>query len=297
MGRMARYALFPGCVMSTEQYGYEVSLKTVLPVLGVEIVDLEGFSCCGEPLKSINQMLTLTLSARNIAICEKEGLDILAPCPLCHLALSETKRILDNDPKMRERAASSLANEELKYRGTSKIYHIIDLLHDIIGLEAVKEKVVRPLSGLNFATHYGCHLIRPSEMGRPVDSENPQKMERILEVLGAGSAHYPEKPDCCGGPLLPVHPETSLTKTGQKLKAVQDQGFSGMSLCCPWCHKMFDSKQKKAGETVGAKLNVPVLYITQLVGLAFGIDPGKLGLELNLSPVDRILGGQEEAGA
>ncbi|MBN1390676.1 MAG: CoB--CoM heterodisulfide reductase iron-sulfur subunit B family protein [Candidatus Thermoplasmatota archaeon] len=293
---MARYVIFPGCMMSTEQYGYEVSLKTVLPVLGVEIVDLQGFSCCGEPLKSINQMLTLTLSARNIAICEKEGLDILVPCPMCHLALSETKRILDSDPAMRERVGSSLANEGLEYRGSSRIFHIIDLLHDIIGLDAIKEKVARPLSGLNFATHYGCHIIRPSEMGRPVDPENPQKMERILEVIGARSDHYPEKLDCCGGPVLPVHPETSLTKTGQKLKAIQDQGFSGMALACPWCHKMYDSKQKKAGEMVGAKLNVPVLYLTQLLGLAFGIEQEKLGLELNLSPVEKILVGQEGVG-
>ncbi|MGA1819991.1 MAG: CoB--CoM heterodisulfide reductase iron-sulfur subunit B family protein [Thermoplasmatota archaeon] len=294
---MSRYALFPGCLMPTEQYGYEVSLKAALPVLGVEVVDLEGFSCCGEPLKSINQMLTLTLSARNIAICEKEELDILVPCPMCHLALSETKRILDSNQKMRDRINSQLANEELTYKGTSKLFHVIDLLHDVIGLDAVKEKVKRPLSDLNFATHYGCHIFRPSEIGRPVDPENPQKMERILEILGAKADHYPEKLDCCGGPLLPVHPETALTKTGQKLKAIQDQGFSGMALACPWCHKMYDSKQKKAGETVGAKLNVPVLYLTQLMGLAFGLEEEKLALDLNLSPIEKVLGGEEEVKA
>jgi len=283
--------------MPTEQYGYEVSLKAALPVLGIEVVDLEGFSCCGEPLKSINQMLTLTLSARNIAICEKEGLDILVPCPMCHLALSETKRILDSDQKMRDRINSKLAGEDLVYGGTSKLFHILDLLHDVIGLEAIKEKVKRPLSDLNFATHYGCHIFRPSEIGRPLDSENPQKMERILGVLGAKADYYPEKLDCCGGPLLPVHPETALTKTGQKLKAIQDQGFSGMALACPWCHKMYDSKQKKAGETVGAKLNVPVLYLTQLMGLAFGIEEDKLALDLNLSPVEKVLGGKEEVKA
>jgi len=283
--------------MPTEQYGYEVSLKAALPVLGVEVVDLEGFSCCGEPLKSINQMLTLTLSARNLAICEKEELDILVPCPMCHLALSETKRILDSDPKMRDRINSKLAGEDLVYNGTSKLFHIIDLLHDVIGLDAIKEKVKKPLSELNFATHYGCHIFRPSEIGRPEDSENPQKMERILETLGAKADYYPEKLDCCGGPLLPVHPETALTKTGQKLKAIQDQGFSGMALACPWCHKMYDSKQKKAGDTVGAKLNVPVLYLTQLLGLAFGLEEDKLALDLNLSPVEKVLGGKEEVKA
>lgn len=261
-------------------------------MLSVEVVDLEGFSCCGEPLKSISQMMTLTLSARNIAICEKEGLDILIPCPMCHLAFSEAKRILDKDEAMKERVNGKLSGEDLEYKGTSKIFHILDLVHDVIGLDAVKEKVISPLSELNFATHYGCHIHRPSELGRPVDSENPQMMERILDVLGAKAEDYAEKLDCCGAPLLPVHPETSLTKTGQKLKAIQDQGFSGMALSCPWCHKMYDSKQKKAGETVGAKLKVPVLYLTQLMGLAFGVDKDELGIELNLSPVDMIIGGE-----
>jgi len=291
---MTRYALYPGCLMPTEQYGYEVSLKSTLPLLGVELVELQGFSCCGEPLKSINQMLTLTLSARNLAICEKEELDILVPCPMCHLALSESKSILDGDAKMKERINSKLSGEGLEYRGISRIFHIIDLIHDVIGLDAVREKVEKPLSGLNFATHYGCHLIRPSSLGRPVDPENPQKMENILEALGAKADDYAEKLDCCGAPLLPVHPETSLTKAGQKLRSIQEQEFSGMALSCPWCHKMYDSRQKKAGETVGARLSVPVFYLTQLMGLAFGVDGEKLGLDLNLSPLEKVLDREKE---
>lgn len=290
-----KLAVYPGCLMPTEQYAYEISMKKVLPIIGVETVDLDGFSCCGEPLKSISQMMTLTLSARNIAICEKEGLDILVPCPMCHLALSEAKKILKGDGEMLARVNEKLAGEDLEFKGVSKIYHVIDLVHDVVGLDALKEKVTSPLGDLVFATHYGCHLHRPSELGRPVDSENPQKMERILEALGAKTKDYAEKLDCCGGPLLPVHPETSLAKTGQKLKSIQDQGFSGMALSCPWCHKMYDSKQKKAGETVSAKLSVPVLYITQLMGLAFGLDRSELGLELNMSPVEKVLEPKEAA--
>ena len=116
-----KYALYPGCVMPTEQYAYELSIREVLPKLGIELVDLKGFGCCGEPLKSVNQMLTLSLAARNIAIAEKENLDIFSPCPMCHLALSEAKRILDNDPAMRERINSHLKDEDLVYSGTSDI--------------------------------------------------------------------------------------------------------------------------------------------------------------------------------
>ncbi|MFO8051209.1 MAG: CoB--CoM heterodisulfide reductase iron-sulfur subunit B family protein [Thermoplasmatota archaeon] len=284
-----RLGLFPGCLMPTEQYGYELSLRAVIPELGIELVDLEDLSCCGEPLKSINQMMTLTLSTRNLAVAKRAGLDLFVPCPMCHLALSEANRAFRERPEMADRLNEKLKGEGLEYDGSVKIYHTIDLLHDVVGLERIEEKKKKSLKGWNLATHYGCHIIRPSELGRPVDSEDPRKMEKLLEVLGSKSDDYAEKLDCCGGPLLPVHPETSLTKTGQKLKAVQEQGFDGMVLACPWCHKMFDSRQKKAGETVGAKLSVPVFYLTQVLGLAMGKGPEELGMELNLSPIDGIL--------
>lgn len=289
-----RLGLFPGCLMPTEQYGYEISLRKVLPMLGVEIVDVMDLSCCGEPLKSINQMLTLTLSTRSLAVFKKEGLDALVPCPMCHLALSEANRVFNEEPEMRKRLNEKLSAEGLEYDGSVKLYHTIDLIHDHVGLDMVKGLVKVDLGSPDIATHYGCHIIRPSELGRPVDAENPQKMERILEAIGVRSNDYAEKLDCCGGPVLPVHPDTAVTKTGQKLKAVQEQGFDGMVLACPWCHKMYDSKQKKAGETVGAKLEVPVVYLTQLMGLAFGIPPGELGLDLNQSPVERLLDRNQE---
>ena len=276
-------------MMPTEQYGYEVSLRRILPEIGVELVDIEDLSCCGEPLKSINQMLTLTLSVRNLALAKKTGVDLLVPCPMCHLALSEANRVVREEPDMKERMNQKLSGEGLSYDGSVKLYHIIDLIHDEIGLDSLNAKVKRPLEGKNLATHYGCHIIRPSELGRPVDSEDPVKMENILQILGVKSDFYPEKLDCCGAPLLPVHPETSLTKTGQKLQAIQEQGFDGMVLACPWCHKMYDSKQKKAGETIGEKLNVPVFYLSQIIGLAMGMEPQELGLDLNLSPVDKLL--------
>jgi heterodisulfide reductase subunit B len=290
---MKKYALYPGCVMPTEQYAYEMSIREVLPLLDIELVDLKGFSCCGEPMKSVNQMLTLSLSARTIALAEKEGLDVFAPCPMCHLALSECKRVLDTDPNMNERVNKFLKDEGLKYSGASDIISILDLLYDVAGIEKIKKLVKKPLKELKVATHYGCHLIRPSEIGRSDDSENPQKMETILKVIGAKPLDYPEKLDCCGGLLTANLPDSALTKTGQKLQKVQEQGFDAFIDVCPWCHRQYDSKQTKAGETVAAKLEVPVLYLTQLLGLSFGVSKDKLGLDLNLSPVDKLdLGGK-----
>ena len=286
-----KYALYPGCVMPTEQYAYEMSVREVLPKLGVELVDLKGFSCCGEPLKSVNQMLTLSLAARNIAVAEKENLDIFSPCPMCHLALSEAKRILDNDPAMKERINTYLKDEDLVYKGTIDIVHTVDLLHDIIGIEKIKELVKKPLKEIKVASHYGCHTIRPKEIGRPDDSENPEKIDRILEAIGGKTEYYPEKLDCCGGLLNANLPESALTKTGQKLQRVQEQEFDCFVDVCPWCHRQYDGKQAKAGETVAAKLDVPVFYLTQLIGMTFGISDEKLGLNLNQSPVEKIKAG------
>ena len=285
---MKKYAFYPGCVMPTEQYAYELSIRETLPKLGIELVDVDGFSCCGEPMKSVNQMLTLSLSARNIALAEKQNLDVFVPCPMCHLALSECKRILDDDPDMKERVNRFLVDEGLAYTGSSNIVHTVDLLHDVVGIDEIKKLVKKPLGDLKTATHYGCHLIRPSEIGRPVDSENPQKMEAILKILGAQPFDYAEKLDCCGALLTANLDESALTKTGQKLQKVQEHGFDVFVDVCPWCHRMFDARQVKAGETVAAKLEIPVVYLTQLLGLAFGIKKEQLGLDLNLSPVDKL---------
>ena len=285
---MKKFSFYPGCIMQTEQYAYELSIREILPVFDIELVNTQGFSCCGEPLKSVNQMLSLSLAARNIALAEQQGLDLFVPCPMCHLSLSECKHILDTDPVMKQRINDFLKDEDLTYQGTADLISILDLFHDVIGLPAIKEKVTTPLTNLKLASHYGCHLIRPSEIGRPDDAEHPQKIEQILEVLGAKPEEYPEKLDCCGALLNANLPESALTKTGQKLQKVEEYGFDAFIDVCPWCHRQYDARQKKAGETVAAKLNMPVFYLTQLIGLAIGIKKEKLGLDLNLSPVETI---------
>jgi len=266
-----------------------MAAREILPVLGVDAVYPEDFSCCGEHVKSVNQLITLYLSARNMAVCEKNGLEnIYVPCSDCHLALSETKRVLNGSAELKERINTALASENLKYTGAVTLYHTLDLLHDYIGVEKIKSLVKKPFNGITVATHYGCKTIRPTEVGRPDNAENPQKMEKILTAIGVNTQPYPEKLDCCGASLLANLPETPLTKTGQKLKAIAEQGFAAMVDACPWCHKMYDSKQAKALETVASKSAVPVVNLLQIVGIALGIDKEKLGLNLNSSPAEKI---------
>jgi len=283
-------AVYWGCVIPHVEYAYEMSVREVLPRLGVELVDLENVTCCGLPVISVNAHAFLYLSARNLAVAEKTGLNnLLVMCNGCHLTLSEAMHFLDHDEKLREKINSLLKDEGLEYKGSTRIWHLIDLLHDMIKEETIRKSVKKRLQGLKLASHYGCHTIRPSKLGRIDDPENPRKMDNLIELLGATSVDYPEKLDCCGALLLWSHLDAALTFTGLKTMAIQRHGFDGLVVSCPACHLMFDARQKAAGATVGSKLNLPVLYYSQLLGKAMGIEEEKLGLNLNRSPVDKLL--------
>ena len=285
-----KVAVYWGCVIPTSQYAYEMSVREIMPYLGVELVDLDNASCCGTPVQSVNMVAAVYLAARNIAIAEKMGFsDLLVVCNGCHLSLFEAVHFLKNDEKLREQVNSLLKEEDLQYSGKVKIWHTIDFLHDKIGEDSIKKAATIPLNGLKVAVHYGCHILRPSSVGTVDDPENPEKLDKLIEWLGAKSVPYPEKLDCCGAMLMLSHPDAAFTFTGLKLKAVQETGAEALIDSCPSCQNMFDVRQKSAGATTGAKLNFPVIYYTQLLGLAMGISQEKLGLNLNRSPVDGFL--------
>jgi len=286
-----KYALYLGCTVQAEQYAYEASVRQVLPRLGVELVEMEGASCCGFPaFSSISSLGWHYLSARNLAIAGSLGLDVLPLCNGCHLSFTETQHALEKDPHLRQFVDQKLAQEGLNYSEGVRPIHMIELLHDIIGADRIEEAVERPLEGLKLASHPGCHAIRPSEMQRPDDPEDPTKLDDLARALGATTMDYPEKTDCCGSLLSTASGRTTLSIAGEKLKAVRDHGFDGLFTTCPYCFKMFDGRQRAIGATIGDRsLEVPVFYYTQLLGLAMGVEPEKLGLELNMSPVDGIV--------
>ena len=286
-----RYALYPGCTIQAEQFGYEASVREVLPRLGIELVDMEGVSCCGFAAFRCRSVLGwLYLSTRNLAIAEGLGLDVLPLCNGCHLSFSETKDTLRKDEKLGEFINKNLEKEGLKYTGKANVIHIIELLHDIIGSKKIGAVIKRPLKEFQLAAHPGCHTIRPSTLRRPDDAENPQKLDDLIAALGAGTMDYPEKTDCCGSLLAMASGRAALMIAGEKLRSVKEYGFDGLVTTCPFCFKVFDSRQRAIQTVMGDRsLVVPVFYYTQLLGLAMAIKPERLGLELNLSPVDGIL--------
>jgi len=289
-----KYALYLGCAITTEAYSYEMSARETLTKLGAEFVDLLGYSCCGVTVRSINPFAFLYLAARNIAIAETTGLDVMTFCTGCRMTLLEAKHVLDHNHKLRERVNAVLASEGLEYKGTSKIKHILELLHDDIGKEKIQNAAVRTFKGLKVAPHNGCHAIRPSGVGAQDDPENPQKLDDLIRWLGAEAPRHPQKLDCCGAPFLLKNDNAAFTMSGQKVKALQEGGIQAVVTICPSCQKMLDT-QDICGRTIGANLSLPVLYYTQLLGLAMGVDPDKLGLGMNVSPVKRIVEWKEPA--
>ena len=285
-----KLALYLGCTIQTEQYAYEMSAREVLPKLGLELVDLEDAACCGYPIKSINTFSWIYLSVRNLALAEKKGLNILPLCNGCDLSLCEAKHYLETKSALKDQVNSMLQPEGLKYSGKVEVTHILNVLHDVVGVDKIKKLVRKPVTGLRFASHYGCHAIWTSNLKRADDPENPQKLEELIRALGADSEDYPERLECCGSGLSMFSGRTTLSIAGSKLRKVQDYGFDGMITVCPFCMKILDTKQKAIKANIREpSLNVPILYYTQLLGLCMGIDAEKLGLNLNLSPIDSLL--------
>jgi heterodisulfide reductase subunit B len=230
------------------------------------------------------------MATRVLALANLSGLEnLLVPCNRCHFTLSEARDTMNKNQKTAQKITELLKEEGLEYNPNIKIWHTIDLLHDFVGIAKIKKTVKKQLEDLKFATHVGCQVIRYSDLGRVDDAEIPRKLDQLLDAIGAEAVDYSERLDCCGAALMRCHPESALSLAGSKLLAVQGLNVGGLVVSCPDCQLMFDAKQKHAGTTVGAKLNVPVVYYTQLLGLALGIDEKKLGLHLNQSPIEELL--------
>ena len=289
MEKRVKYALYPGCTVESEQYGHEMSAREVFPKLGIQLVDIEGFNCCGYPLKNMSLPAWSYLSSRNLALAEEQGLDVLPLCNGCNLSFHEVGHYLEVNPDLKKHVGKLLSHEGVHFTGKVKSWHILKVLHDVIGVEKIQSLVTRSLKGLKLATHYGCHALRPGEMEILDDSEDPRYLEELIIALGAKVEDYPERLDCCGQGLAITTGKTALTISGTKIKAIQDRGFDAVITVCPFCMKMLDAKQNAIRVTTKTEINLPVLYYTQLLGLAMGISVERLGLNLNLSPVGEIL--------
>lgn len=277
-----KYALFLGCTIPVRGQNYEVSARRVAKELNIEFEDIEEFSCCGFPVRSIDKEAQLLISARNLAIAEERGLDIITLCNACTITLQEAKMELDHNRELREKVNNKLKKIGKEYRGTVSVKHFARFLYEDYGIENIKEKIKKPLTNIRAAAHYGCHFIRPTEVYRDFDDpEHPKSLDELIEVTGAESPEYSDKQRCCGGGILGIKEEDALLMTKSKLDDIKEVGVDCMISICPFCSIMYEGNQKKIEKTYETEYKIPVLYYPQLLGLAMGIPSEELGFKLN----------------
>ncbi|NNN16813.1 MAG: CoB--CoM heterodisulfide reductase iron-sulfur subunit B family protein [Thermoplasmata archaeon] len=284
-----KIAYYPGCVAQESGRELDMATRWVCRELGIELVEFPTFSCCGSGfVDEANQILNVALNARNLAIAERAGLDLLTICSTCQgmLTLANVKM---TEPAMRARIDPVLAKLQIAYGGKVRVKHLLEVLVNDIGIEAIRAKVRRPLAGMNVGAFYGCHLLRPTlELGSE-SAEEPHSFEELLTAIGATPVMYRGRVMCCGFPILFVKPETANRISGRQIADARDHGAHAMATPCPLCHISLDSFQNKASAAVGQKLNMPVFHLPQLVGLALGASPEELGLPRHLVPVEPAL--------
>jgi heterodisulfide reductase subunit B len=279
-----KYSYFPGCSLKGLGRSYEESLLPVMKHLGVELAELDDWNCCGATAyMSVDEGKAAVLAARNLAIAEKAGPeDLMTPCSACYLVLNKTQHNIADFPEINATVRRALGSAKLAYNGTVKVRHPLDMLINDVGLDVIKEKVVRPLKGLKVAPYYGCQVVRPYATFD--DGWNPTTMDRLLATLGAEVVDYPLKTKCCGGSLTGTVPEAGLRLTYILLKEAVRRGADVIATVCPLCQFNLDAYHDQIARRWGPA-RIATVYFTQLMGLAFGLAPEPLGLKRNFVPM------------
>jgi heterodisulfide reductase subunit B len=226
-------------------------------------------------------LYSIALAARNLAITEKMQMDVVTPCSACYFTLKRTNKILREDAGTKSKVNEALANLGFNYTGSVRIWHLVDILLSDIVLQKIKEKVKIQLTNLNIASYYGCYLVRPPEICNFDDPEHPTRLDKLAETLGASKIDYYGKTRCCGGSLGITDEKLAMKMSKDILLSAKNSGANCLATACHLCHSNLDARQKDIESRFNIKINLPVLYVTQLVGLAFGIEPKQLGLPRN----------------
>jgi heterodisulfide reductase subunit B len=263
-----RFSYYPGCSLHATAVEYDLSIRAVLQRLGVELTEIPDWNCCGaSSAHSLNETLALALPARNLALAQKEGIDLIVPCAGCFSRLKMTEKVLREDPIKGGKIEELVG---FKYEGDFEVRPPLDLIGNLIGLERLHKMIQRPLSGLRLVSYYGCVLVRPPEVVQFEDPENPQLLNRLLEALGAEPLEWSYATDCCGGNLALTRGDLAKILVTKLVSKAREAGAQAMVTACPLCQVNLEMRQ---GE-------MPMLYFTELIGLALGIDENWWGKHL-----------------
>ena len=286
---MRYYAYFPGC--SSSEGGakaYGASAQAVGKALDIEFDELEDWNCCGStPYSSFEELASFCLSARNLALAEKRGTDLVTPCSSCYVILNRTNSYLKKYPRLKAQVDEALAAGGLQYGGTVRVRHLLDVVVNDIGYDAVRARVKKSLEGLKVAPYYGCQVVRPIfGFDNP---EFPESMDKLVASLGGEPVSFPMKARCCGGSLIISEEELALGLIGKILNSALDNGAECLITPCPLCQTNLDAYQKRANKKFKTSFGLPILFFTQLMGVAFGLGEEDLGLKTCIVPAERVL--------
>ncbi|MGI0131669.1 MAG: CoB--CoM heterodisulfide reductase iron-sulfur subunit B family protein [Thermoplasmata archaeon] len=284
-----KLAYYPGCVAQESGRELDMATRWVAQRLDLELVDFPNFSCCGSGfVDEANSVLNVAMNARNLAIAERAGLDLLTVCSTCQGMLTLANRRLEEAP-VRAKVDGALQQIGVTYRGTTKVKHLLQVLVQDVGVDRVRALVRRPLVGLKVGAFYGCHLVRPANELRWEKPEEPHSFEDLIAGLGATPVMYRGRVMCCGFPILFVREGTANRIAATQIDDARAHGADAMATPCPLCHLSLDGFQNKAAKAVGHDLHMPVFHLPQLVGLAMGATPEEVGLPRHMVSTESAL--------
>jgi len=283
------YTYFPGCSSSeggAKAYGW--STQAVSKILDMELIELDDWNCCGStPYSSVDELASFCLSARNLSLAEKRGFDLVTPCSSCYVILNRTNSHLKEYPQVKAKVNEALAAGSLGYHGTVRVRHLLDVFVNDIGYDEINSKVKRNLGGLKVAPYYGCQVVRPRfGFDHP---EFPQSLDKLIASLGGEPVPFPLKARCCGGSLIIPEEALALDLIRKLLDSALSNGAECLVTVCPLCQTNLDAYQSRVNKRFKTNFNLPILFFTQLMGVAFGLGGEELGLKTSIVPVDRVL--------
>ncbi len=291
---MKDYLLYPGCSMDASARAYSDSLNAVAKPLGLNLQEIDDWNCCGATeYLGISRTPAYSLIARNLALASKEAKgtnEVVAPCSACYLNLAKADHFMAEDPKLGKLVNEALEAGGLSYvPGSLQIRHLLDVIVYDVGLEAVEKLVVQPLTGLRLASYLGCMVPRPDYGNRSSDHDFPVELDLLLKALGAEVVDYPLKTECCGGHMTQIGPEMAFEMIRRLISTADGLQADAMVTICPMCQLNLDGFQGETNRFFETNYHMPVLFFTQLMGLAFGINPKELGFGLELVSARNLL--------
>ena len=277
---MTAFAYFPGCSLNGLGKPYDESLRAVFTHLGLTLEEIPDWNCCGATsYMSVSEENAVALATRNLALAEKMQMEIIAPCSACYLGLNKAQHALLEYPDVAAKVQKGLAAIGLEYHGHCSVRHPLDVLMNDFGPDAIKARVTHPLAGYRVAPYYGCQIIRP--YGGFDDPLRPVLLDKLMTLLGAEAVEYPLKARCCGGSLTGTIEDIGVRLNYLLLKEAVVRDANVMATVCPLCQYNLEAYQDSMGRRFGESIHLPVVYFTQLMGLAFGLAPKALGLQRN----------------